>query len=159
MADKGSVFAYNETTVMPDNPKENAYVFESEVLSPFAKLQPGQSYTFNYEWFSTQIGGDFAVVDCTPAGVVCQPLKASKTAKGVKLHGRFGVFYDGDLVVKYYNASGEVIDTETVVANVSPLKVINISHKIKSVANAASVALHLYDKTGQDIGLLAKASL
>ena len=144
---------------MPDNPKENAYVFESEVLSPFAKLKPSQSYTFNYEWFSTQIGGDFPVVECTPTGIVCQPLQASKIAKGIQLQGRFGVFYEGDLVVKYLNASGEIIDTETVVAKVTPLKGVNLSQKIKAVDGAASVALHLYDKNGQDIGQLAKSSL
>lgn len=155
----GSIFAYNETMVMPENPKENPYVFESEVLSPFAELQPGQRYTFNYEWFSTQIGGDFPVIDCTPTGVVCQPLKASKTAKGVKLQGRFGVFYEGVLVVKYLDASGEIIETETVLAKVSPLKGVDLSHEIKAIENTASVSLHLYDKTGRDMGQLAKSSL
>ena len=155
----GSIFAYAETMVMPDSPKENAYVFESEVLSPFAKLQPGQSYTFNYEWLSTQIGGDFPVIDCTPTGVICQPFKASKVAKEVKLKGRFGVFYEGGLVVKYLDASGEIIETETVVAKVSPLKGVDLSHEIKAVDDASSVALHLYDKNGQDIGQLGKSAL
>ncbi|MCP4614118.1 MAG: DUF4380 domain-containing protein [Planctomycetes bacterium] len=155
----GSIFAYNETMVMSDNPKENAYVFESEVLSPFAKLEPGESYSFNYEWFSTQIGGDFPVVDCTPTGVVCQPLQASKTAKGIQLQGRLGVFYKGDLVVKYLNASGEIIDAETVLEKVSPLTGVVLSHEVKAIDGATLVAFHLYDKNGRDIGRLAELSL
>jgi hypothetical protein len=155
----GNIYAFNETMVMSDNPKENPYVFESEVLSPFVKLKPGQSYTFNYEWFSTQIGGDFPVVDCTPTGVVCQPLQANKTAKGIQLQGRLGVFYKGDLVVTYLNASGEIIDAETVLEKVSPLKGVVLSHEVKAIDGATSVAFHLYDKNGQDIGRLAESSL
>ena len=62
-------------------------------------------------------------------------------------------------MVKYLNASGDIIDAETVLAKVSPLKGVNLSHKIKAIGDASSVALHLFDKTGTDIGQLAKLSL
>ena len=53
---------------------------------------------------------------------------------------------EDDLVVKYLDDSGEIIDAEAVVAKVSPLKGVGLSQKIKAVGDASSVALHLYDK-------------
>ena len=155
----GSIFAYNKTMAMPENPAENPYVFESEVLSPFAKLEPGQSYTWNYQWLSTQIGGDFPVADCTPTGVICKPLQASKTDKGILLEGRFGVFYEGGLVAHFLDAAGKYIHRETVVPQVSPLKASVLSHTIRAIESTSSISLHLYDKTGRDLGQLAKTSL
>jgi len=37
----GQIHAYNRDMVMPADPAENPYVFESEVLSPYAGYQPG----------------------------------------------------------------------------------------------------------------------
>jgi hypothetical protein len=154
----GSIFAYNETMVMPDSPKENAYVFESEVLSPFAKLQPGQRYTWDYEWFSTQVGGDFPVVDCTPTGVICQPLRASKTDTGILLEGRLGVFFKGSLVAHYLDASGKQVGSE-VLTKVNPLTPCVLSRVVNPVENTASVSLHLYDSKDRDLGQLSNTSL
>ena len=50
----GKIHAYNRDMVMPADAAENPYVFESEVLSPFAQLEPGQSYTWRYDWYATQ---------------------------------------------------------------------------------------------------------
>ena len=69
------------------NAAENPYVFESEVLSPFVQLEPGQSYTWRYEWYATNIGGDFPVVGCNDAGVIAEPLRASRTGDGWRLTG------------------------------------------------------------------------
>jgi hypothetical protein len=144
--------------VMPDSPKENAYVFESEVLSPFAKLQPGQRYTWDYEWFSTQVGGDFPVVDCTPTGVICQPLRASKTDTGILLEGRLGVFFKGSLVAHYLDASGKQVGSE-VLTKVNPLTPCVLSRVVNPVENTASVSLHLYDSKDRDLGQLSNTSL
>ncbi len=57
------------------------------------------------------------------------------------------------------NASGEIIDAETVLEKVSPLTGVVLSHEVKAIDGATSVALHLYDKNGQDIGLLAELPL
>ena len=74
----------------------NPFVFESELLSPYFELEPGACCTWQYQWQATNIGGDYAVQDCTEAGVVVQPLKAETsnepTATHVRLSGRFGVF-------------------------------------------------------------------
>ena len=69
----GIIHAYNKDIVLPANPAENPFVFESEVLSPFARLAPGESYTWRYEWFAANIGGDFPVIGCNDAGVIAEP--------------------------------------------------------------------------------------
>jgi hypothetical protein len=154
----GSIYAYNKKMDMADNPDENPYVFESEILSPFAELEPGQSYTWDYEWFATQVGGDIPIVDCTPTGVICQPLQANRTDKGILLKGRFGIFYEGSLAVHYLDASGKLVHNE-VIAEVSPLKAFVLSHAAQPVKNVSSVSLHLYDKAGRDLGQLSMTSL
>ena len=67
---------------MANDPEENPYVFESEVLSPVARLQPGESYTWRYQWSACRIGGDFPVVGCSDAGLISQPLTVRR--KGVR---------------------------------------------------------------------------
>lgn len=58
---------------------DTPYYVESEVFSPFARLQPGESHTFHLDWYVTQIGGDFPILDCTDVGVTCQRLVARAT--------------------------------------------------------------------------------
>jgi len=58
-----------------DDPVETPYRIESEVLSPFAGLRPGESCTFHLEWSAARIGGDFPVLACTPVGVTCGPFR------------------------------------------------------------------------------------
>ena len=90
---------------MPANAAENPYVFESEVLSPFAKLAPGESYTWSYEWSATNIGGDFPIVGCNENGVVAEPLRARRDGKGWRLTGRFGVFANTTPHIEWRDAS------------------------------------------------------
>ena len=46
-----------------------------------------------------------------------------------------------------------------VIAEVSPLKACVLSHAAQLVKNVSSVSLHLYDKTGRDLGQLSMTSL
>ena len=71
----GQIHAYNKDMVMSTNATENPYVLESELLSPFAELQPGQSYTWHYDWYAANVGGNFPVSYCTDMGVVSEPLR------------------------------------------------------------------------------------
>ena len=91
----GKIRAYNKDLVLPANAAENPYVFESEVLSPFARLAPGESYTWRYDWLAANIGGDFPVVDCSEAGITCEPLRTVVAEGTLHLAGRFGVFAPG----------------------------------------------------------------
>src|SRR5439155_1046775 len=40
---------------LPDDPKRTPYFLESEVLSPYARLEPGEEYEFTVNWSPTSI--------------------------------------------------------------------------------------------------------
>jgi hypothetical protein len=155
----GRIYAYNKWMEMANNRDENPYVFESEVLSPFARLQPGESYTWTYDWYTCRIGGDFPVVECSQAGVVSTPLTCTQDGHLVRLRGRFGVFQLGRLVVDSYDANGGVIATKILDADATPLTPIVLDHAIQLLAGTTSVALILQDSEGRHIGAVARQTL
>ncbi|MCX6872814.1 MAG: DUF4380 domain-containing protein [Verrucomicrobia bacterium] len=155
----GQIHAYNKDTVMPTNSVENPYVFESEVLSPFAELKPGQSYTWHYDWYACNIGGDFPVLNCTDAGVVAEPLAATLTGDTLQLHGRFGVFAPGHLEAVLQDAHGHAVATQRLPAPVTPLAVAVVDATLKVPANAAAVVLTVLDIDGRSLGELAHCSI
>ena len=98
--------------VFPDDPAENPFVFESEILGPFARLMPGESCHWHYDWYAANIGGDFPVVDCAEAGIVSEPLAVTGEAGNrMLLRGRFGVFAPGTLRAVLKNAAGTPLRT------------------------------------------------
>ena len=158
----GSIFAYNETMAMSDNPNENAYVFESEVLSPFAKLQPGQEYTYHYEWYAAKIPAEMGVIDCTKAGVICRPLIAKLEGDTLNVTGTFGVFYDGTISISAIDNKGNLIKTLATDIKVSPLKAVvldlNVGN-IKDLSQTASVSISLFNKNKEIVGKLVNAEI
>ncbi|MHC4233223.1 MAG: DUF4380 domain-containing protein [Planctomycetota bacterium] len=156
----GSIFAYNETMVMPDNPKENAYVFESEVLSPYANLEPGQQYTYCYQWYSAKIPSGVGVIDCTEAGVVCEPLTAKREGDTLNISGKFGVFYEGTISISAIDNNGNRMKTSASGIKVSPLERLDLNVNLDSatgVSKAATVSVSVFDKNEKLIGKLADA--
>jgi hypothetical protein len=156
----GSFKAWGKDNVMPDDPVKNPYVFESEVLSPFAKLQPGESYTWKYDWYLTSIGaGKSEVVDCTSAGVVAEPLSAKVENGKIRLKGRFGVFAQGTLVVVMKDAQGKDVERNKIIEGVFPVIPVVIDHAVAMPAGTASVTLVLVDGAGTDTGKIAEAAV
>jgi hypothetical protein len=145
----GQIRAYNKDMVMPANAAENPYVFESEVLSPFAALRPGQSYTWCYDWYACHIGGDFPILNCTDAGVVTEPLVATAATDTLTLHGRFGVFAPGLLEVAAQDSSGREVARQRLSARVSPLAAAAVDATLKVSASATTVVLTVLDADGR----------
>ncbi len=155
----GRIYAYNKWLDMADNRADTPYVFESEVLSPFAQLQPGESYTWRYEWNSCRIGGDFPVVDCSEAGLVSQPLTSERDGDRVRLRGRFGVFHLGRLVLEARDEKGRLLATTLHNATATPLKPVVLDRELTRPPAASSVALVLQDAAGKRIGEVARVGL
>jgi hypothetical protein len=156
----GSFKAWGKDNVMPADPVKNPYVFESEVLSPFAKLQPGESYTWKYDWYLTSIGaGKSEVVDCTSAGVVAEPLSAKVENGKIRLKGRFGVFAQGTLVVVVKDAQGKDVERNKLIEGVFPVIPVVIDQAVAMPAGTASVSLVLVDGAGTDTGKIAEAEV
>jgi len=154
----GRIYAYNKWLDMADNPAENPYVFESEVLSPLAQLQPGESYTWRYQWSACRIGGDFPVIGCSEAGLISQPLTAHRDGDRLRLRGRFGVFHLGRLVLELDDDKGKLLATETLTPTATPLEPIVLDRTIALPAAASSMAVILQDQQGKRIGEIARAN-
>lgn len=155
----GKIHAYNKEMVMEENPAENPYVFESELLSPFASLRPGQKYTWRYDWYACNIGGDFRVVTCSDAGVVAEPLAARSFAGALKLRGRFGVFTSGKLEAVLLDARGKRISREAVPGAVTPLAPVLVETTIDLPRGATEIELRLVGNDGQEVGMLTRTAI
>lgn len=155
----GTIHAYNKEMVMPADPAANPYVFESEILSPFARLQPGESYTWHYDWYACNIGGDFPVINCTEVGLVTDPLRAEAAGNRLQLKGRFGVFAPGDLHAEFCDAQGKTICKMKCDQMASPTKALVLDKRLQAPPGARSVRLFLADTKGKNLGRLAEAIL
>ena len=155
----GRIYAYNKSIEMTDRRDENPYVFESEVLSPFARLHPGESYTWRYEWAACRIGGDFPVVDCSDAGLVSEPLSSERHGGRVQLRGRVGVFQLGRLVLEAYDGKARLLTTETLAPAATPLRPVVLDLALDLPPATGSVAIVLRDREGKRIGQVARAAV
>jgi hypothetical protein len=155
----GRIYAYNKWMEMADDRDENPYVFESEVLSPFARLQPNESYKWAYDWYACRIGGDFPVVDCSDAGVVSERLTCQQEGERVRLHGRFGVFQLGRLVLEAYDEKGMLLATDILVTAVTPLRPVVLDRTLKPPLATRSAAIVLLSSEGKRIGVVAEVAL
>lgn len=102
------------------DPKTFPFFLESELLSPFARLEPGDSYTFSYDWYAAAIGGDYPILDCTEVGVVCEPLTAVLKEGGLSVIGRFGVFCRGAVHLLYEDDKGNRLGQAVFEQEISP---------------------------------------
>lgn len=153
----GSFRAWGKDNVMSDDPEKNPYVFESEVLSPFAKLQPGESYTWKYDWYAANIGaGKHEVTDCTDFGVTAEPLHAKTEGKTVRLTGRFGVFAPGRLALHFLDRLGQGLGRENLADPVSPLAPVILDRAAKLPDGTATIRLMVVDAAGKETGEIAK---
>jgi hypothetical protein len=155
----GRIHAYNKDIVMPDNTVENPYMLESEILSPFAALKPGQSYSWSYDWYATQIGGDFPVLDCSEIGVTAEPLRAKVEGGKTHLTGRFGVFAPGTLRAEFSDAKGALLAGYDLPLTASPLEAVVIKNTLDAPESATSVKLLWIGADGKPQAPFAQAKL
>jgi hypothetical protein len=152
----GKFRAYNREIETTADPVANPYIFESELLSPFARLQPGEITLWHYDWYATQIGGNYPIVDCTVAGVTAEPLAVRVAPGRLSLSGRWGVFTPGTVRLRLTNGTGDTLRTVDVAAGVTPLKAVPVQATVDTPPGVAGAVLELTDKTGQVVGELAR---
>jgi hypothetical protein len=129
------------------------------MLSPFADLQPGQTYTWHYDWFATNIGGDHPIRSCTNLGVVATSLAATASGGKIRLTGRFGVFQPGTVQAFLQNGEGRPAGTAGPRIAVTPFQPLVLDMLANEVPGTASVSLVLSDASGQSLGVLAVSDL
>src|SRR5215472_18303275 len=126
----------------------------AEQNSPMCRLRPGESCSFNTEWFPTRAGSEFHGV--SEAGIVLRPLRAIRGANGkVKLSGSFGVLFPGQLTAHSYDEHGASLGT-TSVLDVTPTEAAALETEISPQGKAGRVSLHLIDSSGLDRGALGE---
>ena len=134
------------------DPDASPYYLEAELNSPMCRLRPGESCSFETEWFPTRSGNEFHGV--TDAGIVVRPLRATGLENGhVTLSGAFGVFYSGRLTAHFYDDHGRPVGVMQV-ADVTPTEPVSLQSEITPPEKSARISLHLIDESGTDRGAL-----
>jgi len=161
----GSIEAWGKEVKMSDDVKENPYLLETEVLSPFAELKPGETFSHHTDWYVARIGGDHPVVGCNGLGVACEPLKAALSEGKLILAGRFGVFYKAEAVLSLADGRGKEVLRGQAKLGVSPDEPLVLSpgsklaQGVRVPAEAAKACLLLLDASGKPIAALASAEI
>ncbi|MGB2889101.1 MAG: hypothetical protein WBC04_15505 [Candidatus Acidiferrales bacterium] len=138
------------------NPEDVLHYIEAEINSPMVRLEPGDTYAMDTEWFPTRAGRELKAV--ADAGAASTPLAISSPTNGILLNGQFGVFFPGRLQAHLYDKRGVelgVVPLQTV----SPLDLVDLHQEIEAGPTTARVSVHLIDRQGHDRGSLGEASL
>lgn len=135
----GRFHAYHQDIECSDDPQSNPYVFESEIISPYAELKPQEEYHWTYSWNAAHIGRETPVIlGCTDAGIVAAAprlIAVTKSSDSLKLSlsGRFGVFFPGILTAESLDVQGKPLGKPIPLAEVTPLAEVRIVEKVISV--------------------------
>jgi len=142
---------------MPSGDDASPYYLEAELNSPLCRLRPGETCSFDTEWFPTRVGSEFHGV--TDAAVVIRPLQGIRLENGkIKLSGSFGLFFSGRLLARFYDEHGASLGTVPVV-DVSPAEAVSLATEIAPPGKPARLSLHLEDSNGVDRGSLSEVQV
>ncbi len=137
---------------LADDPEKTPYFLESEGMSPYATLQPGEEYSYPIYWSPTRVPNPIAS-DPTSGGVASEPLTGKLDGASVTLKGTFGVFSPGTLQADFLSAMGEELGHVTLQA-VDPREVVRLDKTVPCPGNAFRISLTARDRDGENRGFL-----
>ncbi|HXY82546.1 MAG TPA: DUF4380 domain-containing protein [Candidatus Saccharimonadales bacterium] len=162
----GTIQAYGREVEMSERVEENPYVLETEVLSPFAQLQPGASSCYHSDWYVTRVQANLSVIRCNNLGVTCEPLRANLSGDKLTIRGgHFGIFSRGEVALAFADARGEKISVGESRAPISPTKPLgldelrNLADRTTIPSQADQLSLVLLDDSGTSIGCLGATKI
>jgi hypothetical protein len=131
---------------------------EMELLTGIGRYRPGEALTQREHWFATSCKGP--IVEVTPVGVVCEPLRVSRPGDGRQLSVsiRFGVFYLGTLQVSLLDVQGKTLYAAEPKA-VNPCFEYVFNAALPNQAAAEHLVLEVFDYRHNKVGELARAKL
>ena len=138
--------------ILADDPEKTPYFLETEGMSPYARLEPGEEYSYPIYWSPTRVP-DPITSEPTSGGVVSKPLTAKLDGTTVALKGTFGVFTPGTLQAEFFSSMGEELGRVTL-QTVDPREVVKLDKTVPCPANAFRVSLSAHDRDGQNRGFL-----
>jgi hypothetical protein len=133
--------------------EETPYYMEAELNSPMVVLGPGETYAMDTSWFPSRMGRDLHTV--TDAGLVGQPLAATRNGGNIDIKGSLGVFFPGELEAFLYGGNG----TErghVPLQSVSPQDKVELHQVIPAATDVVRMSLHLIDPHNVDRGALGE---
>jgi Domain of unknown function (DUF4380) len=142
--------------VLPEDPAKTPYFLESEVLSPFATLDPGEEYEFTVHWSPTRAPNP--IHDAVWAGAISEPFSANVKGNQAELRGVFGVFVPGTLEAVFYSTMGEELSHESLIS-ADPREVARLEKTVAIPQGAYRVSLRLLDAKGENRGFLGNVIL
>jgi hypothetical protein len=137
---------------LADDPKKTPYFLETEGMSPYARLDPGEEYSYPIYWSPTRVPNPICS-DPTSGGVASEALTAKLSGTTVTLKGTFGVFTPGTLQADFLSAMGEELGRVTLQA-VDPREVVRLDKTVPCPPNAFRVSLTARDRDGENRGFL-----
>ncbi len=134
---------------LPNNLEKTPYFLETEVLSPFATLYPGQQHEFTLHWSPTRALNP--IRKAVWAGVISRPLRGRISGDQITLTGAFGVFVPGTLQAVFYSAMGQELAHDTLLT-VDPRHVVQLDKSVPLPADAFRVSVRVMDPHNQNRG-------
>jgi len=142
--------------VLPDDPEKTLYFMESEVMSPYATLLPGEEYSFPCYWAACRAPNP--IREAVWAGAISEPLAGKVEGTLVMLKGVFGVFTPGTAEATFYSVQGEELNHETLQA-VDPREVFRLEQSLAIPPGAFRVSVLVRDTDGENRGFLGNVIL
>ncbi len=136
----------------------HAIYMEAELNSPLVRLDPGEEFHFDTQWYPTRADADFqGVTDC---GVILKPLHAAKdpTRSKMKLAGAFGVLFPGKLVVHFYDTRGMALGKQSLM-QVDPRNPVLLQATVEDPGQSGRISVHLEDADGLDRGAIGEVTV
>lgn len=152
----GTISRTSWDQTLAEDPKRTPYFLESEVLSPFTRLDPGEQYEFTVYWSPTSVPNP--VHDAVWAGAISEPLTATAEGNQITLRGVFGVFTPGTLEAQFYNAIGQIIEQQTLQA-ADPREIVRLDKSVPLSADTYRVSVLVRDSDGENRGFLGNVIL
>ena len=137
------------------DPLRAPYYMEAELNSPMIRLERGASYAFHSWWYPVR--ADKNLKSVSSVGVVENPLTAIAKTDGLRLSGKFGVFFPGRLSAHAVDARGA--EQKLDLGPVDPRHLVQLDQTIRAAPDAVRVALHLTDAQGSDLGILGQVEV
>ena len=145
---------YDQT--LDNDPRKTPYFLESELLSPYATLDPGEEYSFGFAWTPTRVPNP--IRNAVWAGAISEPLTGKIEGGRLHLQGTFGVFTPGTLDAIFYSDMGEELGHESL-QGVDPREVVRLDKALTVPAGAFRVSVRVLDAEGENRGFLGNVLL
>ena len=154
---RGTFTIHGDKIDLRDTSVEVDSHIETEILSPWTELEPGQEYSFRIQWNCCAMDAD-AIVDVNFCAAVGDPLRVQPVREGLRVTGSFGLFHFGRLELVTILRDGAVVEINPAGA-ASPLDACRIDQTIPTQAGVARVSLRLRDKEGKLLGTISHANI